>query len=119
MAITAISAAFAPSPRTPGGVPAESTDTATGTSASSTVTRTIDADRPRPPTIPVEQGNVLELTVRSGTSDAVELRGLAGLRAVAPGSPVRFDVLASEPGDYPVVTLSDERTVATVRITRP
>lgn len=115
MVITALSAALAPPPRRapqtgPGATPVPRTAPA------AIVERTIDAGRERPSTVTVETGDVLALTVESDEAGAIELRGLAGVRAVAPLTPVVFDVLPDVPGDYPVVMLEDGRTVGTVRV---
>jgi hypothetical protein len=80
------------------------------------VERTLDASRPKPRTVTVRSGDVLTLTVRSDTADAVELQGLGSLRAVAPDTPVSFDVLPDAPGDYPVVLVDAGRTIGTVRV---
>jgi hypothetical protein len=113
LAVTALSAGLAPPPRTGGGS-GDLPDTPTTTSAA--VERTIAAERARPATVTVEVGDLLRLTVRSPTAGAVELRGLGAVRAIAPETPVVFDVLPDVPGDYPVVLLGAERTLGTVRV---
>lgn len=117
LVVTTLSAALAPPPRRP----AQSGETAPAsprrTAPAAVVEHTIDAARRKPATVAVEAGDVLSLTVESDEAGAVELQGLAGLRAIAPLAPVVFDVLPAVPGDYPVVMLSDGRTLGTVRVT--
>lgn len=114
LAITALSASLAPRPpitaRTAPPAPPRATV------SSVVLERTLDADRLRPRTITVEHGDLLNLTVTSSDADAVELQGLAGVQAVAPDTPVVFDVLADAPGEYPVVLLQAGRTAGTVRV---
>jgi len=115
LAATALVASLAPPP--PGTVPPAPSPTAAPAGAeSSLVERTIDARRRKPATVVVEEGDLLTLTVRSDEADAVELQGLAGVRAIAPETPVVFDVLPDVPGDYPVVLVDAGRTVGTVRV---
>jgi hypothetical protein len=116
LVVTALAAGLAPPPRP---LPPQAGVTAPGTAppgSSVIVARTLDASRTRPRTITVRSGDILSLTVRSDTADAVELQNLGALRAVAPDAPVTFDVLPDEPGEYPVVLVGAGRTVGTVRV---
>ncbi len=116
LAVTALTAGLAPPP--PGGEVREPPAPIgpSATTGSAVVERALDADRRRPRTIAVETGDLLRLTVSGSETDAVELQGLAALRALAPETPVIFDVLVDAPGDYPVVLLETERTIGTVRV---
>jgi hypothetical protein len=76
----------------------------------------MDAGDRRPSTVTVRSGDLLSLTVSAQSADAVEVEGLSALRAVAPETPVTFDVLADVPGEYPVVLVGEGRTVGTVRV---
>jgi hypothetical protein len=118
--VTAISAALAPPPRT--GAPAPASPTASPAADGTVVERTIDADRTRPQTVVVQAGDILTLTIEAQTMDAVELQGLAALRAIDPDTPVVFDVLPEEAGDYPVLLHGGDgvaRTIGTVRVVSP
>ena len=122
LVITAISSAIAPAPRiaTEADPPA-STAGATAPDGA-VVERTIDAARDEPADVAVRQGDILRLTVESDEAGSVELVGLGALRAIAPGTPVVFDVLPRQPGEHPVVLEAAggvERTVATVRVVSP
>lgn len=122
LVVTALSSALAPPPRDASPPPRSETGTEAAIADPGTVVeRTVDAARPAPERVVVQEGDVLALTVANDDeAGSVELQGLAGLRAIAPGTPVVFDVLAASPGDYPVVFrgVRDERTVATVRVVR-
>jgi hypothetical protein len=113
LVVTALSAGLVAPPRQPApttGLPV------TPPTRSPIVARTIDASRSRPRTVAIHRGDLLSLTVRADDSDAVELQGLAGLRPIAPDTPVTFSVLADAPGEYPVVLVGAGRTVGTVRV---
>lgn len=116
LAVTALTAGLAPPP--PRNV--DRSPAAPGPAGPSTgsdvVERTLDADRSQLYSVAVEQGDLLRLTVTGSEPDAVELQGLAGVRALAPETPVIFDVLVDAPGEYPVVLLQAARTIGTVRV---
>jgi len=67
--------------------------------------------------VEVSEGDIVHLVVRSSRDDSVELRGLDLIRTVAPLTPAEFDLLADAPGDYPIVLLSADETVGTLRVT--
>lgn len=116
LALTALTAGLAPPPPTGPDRATRPGAPAVAATASAVVERRLDADRTRPATIAVEQGELLQLTVTGSEPDGVELQGLGTLRALAPGTPVVFDVLADAPGVYPVVLLQGARTIGTVRV---
>lgn len=117
LAVTALTAGLAPPPpRDAGSGPGATSGPPEHTSGSAVVDRTLSADDVRPVTIELEHGDLLRLTVTGSEADAVELQGLAGLRALTPGTPVTFDVLADAPGEYPVVLAQAARTIGTVRV---
>ena len=122
LVVTAISSAIAPPPRTVTDADAPSpTAEGPGTDAA-VVERTIDASRQAPVEVAIQQGDILRLTVESDAAGSVELVGLGALRAIAPGTPVVFDVLPRRPAEHPVVLEAAggvERTVATVRVVSP
>ena len=115
LAVTTLAAGLAPPPpRTLDRSPSPTAPSSVGRTA--IVERRLDASRQRPATIVVEEGDILNLTVSADETDAVELQGLGAVRAVAPETPVIFDVLTDTPGEYPVVLLDAGRTVGTVRV---
>jgi hypothetical protein len=120
LAVTTLTAGLAPAPKVRENPSPHTLPTPTPRPGRSVVVeRALDASRRKPQTITVRTGDVLTLTVRSDEPDAVELQGLGALRAIAPDSPVTFDVLPDTPGSYPVVMLSTGRTVGTVRVVTP
>lgn len=122
LVVTAISSAIAPPPRITTDAGAPSPTAGASTTDSAVVERTIDASREEPDDIAVQSGDILRLIVESDETGAVELVGLGAIRAIAPGTPVTFDVLPRRSGEHPVVFEAAggvERTVATVRILSP
>ncbi len=111
--VTALSAGLAAPVREPA---PEAAPSPTAATRGSVVEETLDAAAAKPRTVTVDSGDLLTLTVESDSDDAVELQGLGAVRPVAPETPVVFDVLADEPGEYPVVLLDAGRTVGTVRV---
>jgi hypothetical protein len=119
LVVTAISSALAPPPRTTSAPAPEAGAPEAAAGPSVVVERTLEVGAGAPPTIAVEEGDLLSLTVRSDEAGAVELRELGALRAIAPEAPVVFDVLTAVPRSHPVVFTpagGAERTVGTVRI---
>lgn len=114
LAVTALTAGLAPPP--PRGEVRAPQIGPSPTAGPAVVERSLDADRRRPSTIALETGDLLRLTVTGSEPDAVELQGLSSLRAIAPETPVIFDVLVQAPGEYPVVLLQAARTIGTVRV---
>lgn len=119
LALTALAAAFAPPP------PRESIDiTAPSTQAppsdpGETVSEKLSAGAKKPRTITVEQGDILHLEVTGTKLDNVEVKGLSGLKPLGPEAVAIFDVLASEPGEYPVVLNNSGDTIATIEVLPP
>jgi hypothetical protein len=111
--VTALAAGLAPPPRTR---TQRFDDTSPPRGRAVVLQRTLDAAQPKPRVLTVRTGDVLSLTVRSDTTDAVELQGLGALRPIDPSTPVTFDVLPEVPGEYPVVLVDAARTVGTVRV---
>ena len=67
--------------------------------------------------VEVSEGDIVHLSVHSLRHDSIELRGLDLIRTVAPETTADFDLLADEPGDYPIVLLAADEIVGTLRIT--
>lgn len=116
LVVTSISAALAPPPPDFSDRPQEQSAPAPEPGASRVVDYTVSTARAEPPVIEVQAGDVLRLEVRSPESGSIALPGLGTVRAITPGTPVLYDLLPTSPGDYPLVALEDERTVATVRV---
>jgi hypothetical protein len=115
LVVSALSAGFLAPPRAPDAGSEATPEPTPAPTRSAVVERTLHAER-APRTITVHSGDLLSLTVRAETDDAVELQGLTAIRPVAPETPVTFDVLADAPGTYPVVLIDAARTVGTVRV---
>lgn len=77
------------------------------------VTATVQAGAPTARTIDAELGDQVHITVDSNRVDSVQLGDL-DTETVEPGVPASFSLLADTPGSYPLVTLSDERTIGTL-----
>lgn len=119
LALTALAAAFAPPPpRNLGSIGSLNAEPAP-VDQSVLIETKLDADTTEKTTITLEQGDELHLEVTGSELDAVELRGLAQIRALAPDALVTFDVIAEEPGTYPVVLTMSNRTIAEIEVIPP
>ena len=58
----------------------------------------------------------VELTITASRPDQVEIDGFGVYEDVDPDFPARVDVLANEPGRYPVRLVEGERTIATLDV---
>lgn len=118
LVVTSISTALAPPPPRPGSPPpSPAEDSPSPAAESRAVARTVDASRASPTTVEVAVGDVLDLTVSADEAGAVELRDLGQIKAIDPTTDATFNVIATEPGRYPIVLLGSERTLGTVRVT--
>jgi hypothetical protein len=129
MGLTALAASVAPrDPAVRGGenerrrtpqAAAPAAPTPDPATSSRTVVQTVSADDARPKRIEVTAGDIVELEVEAPTTGSVELMGR--IEALAPESPARFNLLADEPGDYPITLLEEEREIGvlTVRAATP
>ena len=107
--ITAIAAALAPPPPVTDEGPAASAPPAA--SPGSVVTRTIDASGPEQE-VGVDRGDIVRLTIESDAFDSVEVVGLDRLVTVTPEAPAEIEILAEQPGTYPLVLVEAEREIA-------
>jgi hypothetical protein len=80
------------------------------------VRRTIEVGAKRPPTIALELGDQLALTVTADRFAEVEIAGLGELDHADANAPARFDLLPREPGTYEVRLLDSARTVGTIEV---
>jgi hypothetical protein len=120
LALTALAAAFAPPPpRDLSGIGSLAPGSPPGADTSDVVDSHLDADRKQKTTITLEQGDRLHLEVSGTELDAVELRGLGPVRPLAPDAFAVFDVLADEPGSYPIVLTISGRTIGTIEVIPP
>jgi len=83
--------------------------------AAQPVARTIDADE-NPKRVSVRQGQIVQLMVLSSEVDSVMV--LDEIEPVEEESPAEFDILADEPGEYPITLLDADRRVGTL-VVRP
>jgi len=65
-----------------------------------------------PTRVAVREGQTLQLTVRGSEVDSVML--LDQIEPIEEDSPALFDILADEPGEYPIELLDAERQVGTL-----
>lgn len=80
------------------------------------VRRAIEVDAKRPPTVALELGDQLALTVTAERSVEVEIPGLGELDDADPDAPARFDLLPREPGTYEVRLLDSRRTLGSIEV---
>jgi hypothetical protein len=112
--LTALAAGMAPRrPLAPTDAP-EASPAAT-TTASRTLERTLDADAPAKRVV-ARSGETLVLTVKASEIDSVGIEGLSGMEPVEPDSPAHFELLADEPGSYPVELVDAGRQVGTILV---
>ena len=114
LGLTALAAGVAPRERvstdsSPPPAPAPAREQASGT-----VVRTLDAGSTGQRVV-ARVGQIVELTVRSDTLETVSL-GDVGVETAEPDSPAHFELLADEPGSYPIELLEDERQIGTLEI---
>lgn len=119
LALTALAAAFAPPPPRNIGSIGNDAPAVPDVAGNDTVDRKLDASKPGQTTITLQQGDRLHLEVTSDDLDAVELVGLAQVRAVAPEGIAMFDVIGQEPGTYPIKLTISDRVIGVVEVTPP
>jgi hypothetical protein len=123
LGFTALAAALAPRPTvTPpraSASPSPSPAPSTSSPASHVVTRTVDANAGvRPAHVRARAGDTIRLAVRGDVLDAVELQGLDEIEPVEPGSPARFEFLADETGEFPILLQRADRRVGLLEIAK-
>src|SRR4051794_33073756 len=126
LGLTALAAALAPRPTVvpPGGRLIAPTPTVTPSPTASPsasaqvgppsveVVRTIDASKgARFARVRVREGDTVRLTVRGDVLDAVEIDGIDQIEPVEAGSPARFEFLADERGQFPIVLIDGDRRI--------
>ena len=115
LAVTVLAAALAPPPAEP---PSGNASPAPARKGSSSVsTRTIDASGPEQE-IGVDVGDTVRLTIESRMADSVEVVGLDRLVTVTPESPVELEILADQPGTFPLVLVEADREIARLVVSR-
>jgi len=127
LGLTALAAALAPRPTVvpPGGRIATPTPTASPSAAAPTeppaasrvVERTIDASPgARYARVRAREGDTVRLMVRGDVLDAVEIEGIDEIEPVEPGSPARFEFLAEQVGEHPLVLIDADRRIGLLDI---
>jgi FtsP/CotA-like multicopper oxidase with cupredoxin domain len=127
LGLTALAAALAPRPTVVpprGGLQSSRTpapsSAATSSGASRVVARTLSADqgagRRGGNVVRAREGDTVRLSVRGDVLDAVELQGLGQIEPLDPASPARFEFIADEPGDHPIVLLDADRRIGRLDI---
>jgi hypothetical protein len=76
-----------------------------------TIAKTVSAAE-GPAKVTVHEGDLVHLTVESSDVDSVSVLG--EFRPVEPESPAEFDLLADEPGSYPIELLDAKRRISTL-----
>jgi hypothetical protein len=80
------------------------------------VHRTISADAKRMARIEIRVGDQLGLKVTSKRPGLVEIPAFGELENVDPAFAGHFDLLALQPGSFPVLLVDDERTIARIEV---
>lgn len=80
---------------------------------------TLDADKRKIQVIPLDAGDVLNLTVVSSTDDLVDLQDLGYVGVVGPDIPATFSIFADRPGVYGIRLVEAARTVGRIEVTEP
>jgi hypothetical protein len=75
------------------------------------IERTIDTAE-NPARVVVREGQILQLTVRGSEVDSVMV--LDEIEPIEEDSPALFDVLAEDPGEYPIELVDAERRIGTL-----
>jgi hypothetical protein len=83
------------------------------------VKRVIDAAAKRPPTIRLAPGDQLDLDVRSPRPDQVEIPGFGELQDTDPDFAAHFNLLAFDPGTYPVRLVGANRVIGRIVVSMP
>ena len=65
-----------------------------------------------PARVAVRKGQILELTVRGTEVDSVQVLG--EIEPIEEDSPALFDILADEPGEYPIELVDADRQIGTL-----
>src|SRR3954466_9654951 len=79
-----------------------STTTASATDQGKLITKKIDTTAAKPPTIHMQVGDELRLTVSSPVPNMVEIPAFGELENVDPDLPAQFDLLAFDAGSFAV-----------------
>jgi hypothetical protein len=117
MGLTALAASVAPrqpisrddrGAATPTATP---TPTAPGTGDVETVSKQLNITE-RITRVVVDEGDLVYLEVRGSELDSVTL--LEEVEPIDPDAPAVFELLADEPGDYPIVLVDADRQVGTL-----
>jgi hypothetical protein len=121
LGLTALAAALAPRPTVVpqrGGLTSPTPARATpspDTGPSQVVSRTLSADegadRGGANIVRAREGDTIRLSVRGDVLDAVELQGLDEIEPLEPGSPARFEFIADERGEHPIVLIDADRKI--------
>jgi hypothetical protein len=65
-----------------------------------------------PTRVAVRKGRILQLTVRGSDLDSVQVLG--EIEPIEEDSPALFNILADEPGEYPIELVDAERQIGTL-----
>lgn len=116
MGLTALAAGVAPR-RTlpPGDEPSATPEAATAAPAQRAVVRTLSADEPSGRKIVVRRGRLVHLTVEGDVVDSVQLGDLE-VQSLDPDSPAQFELLADDPGNYPITLLDAQRRLGVLQV---
>jgi hypothetical protein len=116
MGLTALAAGVAPRrPLPPADGPSSSPEAATAAPAQRPLERTLSADEPSSRKIVVRRGRLVRLTIEGDIVDSVQIGELAVL-SLDPDSPVQFELIADEPGSYPITLVDAQRRLGVVEV---
>ena len=83
------------------------------------VKRVIDAAAKHPATIRLAPGDQLDLEVRSPRPDQVEIPGFGELEDTDPDFAAHFDLLAFDPGTFPIRLVRANRVIGRIVVSMP
>jgi hypothetical protein len=87
------------------------TPSAVADTAQQPVERTIFTAE-NPARVAVRKGQILQLTVRGSDVDSVQV--LDEIEPIEEDSPALFDILADQPGEYPITLVDADRQIGTL-----
>jgi hypothetical protein len=114
IALTAIAAGVAPQSRVETG---STPQAAPVPGAGEEVARTLSTRaKPAERRVSVQSGDMVRLTVRGPEIDSVQVGDFKSV-PLDPDAPAVFELLAEDPGSYPIRLLDADRTIGTLEIT--
>jgi hypothetical protein len=116
LVLSSIAAALIPVDRDKLSDSSTSTTTPAAPDQGRLLTKQIETTAPKPPTIHMQVGDELRLTVTSPVPNMVEIPAFGELEDVDPDLPAHFDLLAFDPGSFAVRLVDPPGLVADIDV---